>query len=192
MLTENPYATPQANLAQPMTQQPTFFVVAPRKLVLMVLLSQGLYFVYWSYKHWSNYRQASGAQIWPWARGLFGVFFYYSLTMKVRQKLHLLDSSYLWWPRSLALALVVSALLPQVFNWFLAPLLALKINTCLLIVDAALVVQIQRAINHLENDAEGDENRRMTWANGFWMLLGMSLFGLSLVLALLSPEWYQF
>ncbi|PRA30165.1 hypothetical protein [Pseudomonas poae] len=191
MSAENPYAPPQANLDLPVKHQPTFFVVAPRKLLLMVLLSQGFYFVYWSYKHWANYRQATGARIWPWARGLFGVFFYYSLAMKARQKLHEKDSSFAWWPRCLALALVVSALLPQACNVFFEPLMALKINSCLLIVDAALVIQIQRAFNHLENDAQGDANCRITWANGFWMMLGVSLFVLTLLFALQPPEWYR-
>lgn len=191
MSAENPYATPQANLALPVAHQPTFFVVAPRKLLLMVLLSQGLYFIYWSYKHWSHYREVSNARIWPWMRGLFGVFFYYSLTMKVRQTLRAGDASYPWWPRCLAIALMASALLPQVFNWFVEPLAALKINFCLLIVDAALAVQIQRAINHLENDAEGDANHRLTWANGVWMVFGVGLFGLTLALALQPPEWYR-
>lgn len=191
MSAENPYAAPQANLVQPVIRQPTFFVVAPRKLLLMVLLSQGFYLVYWNYKHWANYRQQTGERIWPWARGLFALFFYYSLAKRTRQKLQVIDASYDWWPRCLALALVMSALLPQVCNWLLEPLMALKINVCFLIVTAALVVQIQRAINHLEHDVEGDANRRVSWANGVWMVLGMSLFGLTLVLALQPPEWYR-
>ena len=191
MPVDNPYAPPRANLSPPAAPQPTFFVVSPRKLVLMVVLSQGLYLVYWSYKHWANYRQASGARIWPWARGLFAVFFYYSLAMKVRQKLALTDARHRWWPRCLALALTVSALLPPAFTWLVEPMTALKLSFCLLILDAALAVQIQHAVNLAEDDADGDANGRLTWANGLWILIGMGVFGLTFAWTLQPPEWYH-
>lgn len=181
---ENPYAPPLAELAPPSTKHTTFFVVAPRKLLLMILLSQGFYFIYWSYKQWASYREASGARIWPVARAFFSVFFFYSLAMKIRQKLELTNSRHRWWPRCLAIALTISAILPQVLGLFVETMSALKLNFCFLIVDAALMVQIQHAVNHLENDPQGKANCRITWANGIWIALGVSLWALGIVSAL--------
>ena len=190
MSVENPYAAPLADLSQSAADQPMFFVVAPRKLLLMVLLSQGLYMVYWSYKQWAYYRQATGARIWPWARGLFAVFFFYSFAMKVRRTLELTNTPHRWWPRCLALAMILSALLPQASVWFVAPMTALKLNVCLLIVYAALAVQLQRAVNRVEDDMEGNANHRLTWANGIWILIGTSFWALTTFLALNPPGPY--
>jgi hypothetical protein len=190
MSVENPYAAPLADLSQSAADQPMFFVVAPRKLLLMILLSQGLYMVYWSYKQWAYYRQATGARIWPWARGFFAVFFFYSFAMKVRRKLELTNTSHRWWPRCLALGLTFSALLPQAYVWFVAPMTALKLNFCLMIVDAALAVQLQHAVNRVEDDAGGEANHRLTWANGIWILIGMSTWALTVFWTLNPPGPY--
>lgn len=131
---ENPYAPPQADLGTPSSAcQTTFFVVAPRKLVLMVLLSQGMYSFYWLYKHWACYRQATGAKVLPLVRAFFSVFFFYSLVMKISQKLALDGVSYRWWPRSLALGLIICAFLPYAYIWFVTSLTTLKLSICLMI-----------------------------------------------------------
>ncbi len=176
MPTGNPYAAPRANLVQPIIQQPTFFVVAPRKLVLMVLLSQGFYAFYWLYKHWKSYRAATGARVLPLVRAFFSVFFVYALVMKIKQALDLKDAFYRWWPRCFALGWITCAFLPFTYIWFVSSLTALKLGLCLAIVQVAMAVQIQHAVNHLENDPRGHANSRITWANGIWICIGVFLW----------------
>jgi len=114
---------------------------------------------------------------------LFAVFFFYSFAMKVRRKLELTNTPHRWWPRCLALAMILCALLPQAYVWFVAPMTALKLNVCLFIVYAALTVQLQHAVNRVEDDMEGNANHRLTWANGIWILIGMSFWALTTFLA---------
>lgn len=184
---DNPYAPPQANLSPPAALQPTFFVVAPRKLLLMVLLSQGFYSFYWSYKHWSLYRAATGARVLPLVRAFFSVFFIYALAMNIKRVLDLKERPYRWWPRCFALGWITCTFLPLTFLWYVSPFNGLKISLCLLIVQAALSVQIQQAVNHLENDPQGHANSRLTWANGIWILIGMSFWALAVIEALYFP-----
>lgn len=184
---DNPYAPPQAVLSEPSVSRPGFFVVAPRKLVLMALLSQGLYVLYWSYKQWSGYRQETGAKIWPMVRAFFPVFFFYSLVMKVEKKRELSGASYRWWPRSVAIGLIVCGCLPFAYIWFIAPFTAVKIGICLSIVQIALAAQLQRAVNQVESDPEGEANKRLTWANGTWIVIGLCLYTIGIMSALRVP-----
>jgi len=86
--------------------------------------------------------------------------------------------------------LTFSALLPQAYVWFVAPMTALKLNFCLMIVDAALAVQLQHAVNRVEDDAGGEGNHRLTWANGIWILIGMSTWALTVFWTLNPPGPY--
>ncbi|WP_460149461.1 hypothetical protein [Pseudomonas sp. S3_E10] len=184
---ENPYAPPQADLGTPSSAcQTTFFVVAPRKLVLMVLLSQGMYSFYWLYKHWACYRQATGAKVLPLVRALFSVFFFYSLVMKISQKLALDGVSYRWWPRSLALGLIICAFLPYTYIWFVTSLTTLKLSICLMILQVSLAAQVQGAVNQVEGDPNGKANIRLTWANGIWIMIGLGLWSLGFMSAFLE------
>lgn len=184
---ENPYAPPQADLGTPSSAcQTTFFVVAPRKLVLMVLLSQGMYSFYWLYKHWARYRQATGAKVLPLVRAFFSVFFFYSLVMKISQKLALDGVSYRWWPRSLALGLIICAFLPYTYIWFVTSLTTLKLSICLMILQVSLAAQVQGAVNQVEGDPNGKANIRLTWANGIWIMIGLGLWSLGLISAFLE------
>ena len=175
-VSENPYATPQADVTLPEDRPTTFFVVAPRKLVLMVLLSQGFYGLYWLYKHWSLYRAATGARVWPLVRAFFSFFFAYALVMKIKRALDLKDASYRWWPRCFALGWIICAFLPFTYIWFFSNLTALKLGLCTAIVQVAMFAQIQQAVNYLENDSKGQANSRITWANGIWIGIGVFMW----------------
>ncbi|MBV4479861.1 hypothetical protein [Pseudomonas khavaziana] len=183
-ISENPYAAPQADLKTPSTGATTFFIVAPRKLVLMVLLSQGFYTFYWLYKHWSAYRAATGARVLPIVRAFFSIFFLYALVMKIKQALDLKDPAYRWWPRCFVLGWIICAFLPFTYVWFVSSLTALKVGLCFAIAQVAMSVQIQHAVNHLENDLTGQANHRLTWANGIWICIGVSFWVIAISSAL--------
>lgn len=190
MSVHDPYTPPQADLNLPVQRQPTFFVVAPRKLVWMVLLSQGFYTFYWMYKHWQCYRAATGASVLPLVRAFFGLFFVYSLVTKVQLALDMNQVRHRWWPRCVALGWIASAFLPLITVWFVTPLTGFKLSLCLIIVQIALSVQIQLAVNLLENDPTGQVNNRLTWANGIWICIGVFFWvvGTLSALGLISPD----
>ena len=57
--------------------QPRYYPVSTMKLVVLSILTGGIYEIYWFYKNWKWIKRRDGSSIWPFARGLFSVLFYY-------------------------------------------------------------------------------------------------------------------
>ena len=60
-----------------------YFTVGTIKFALMSLTTFGLYEAYWFYRNWKVIRDREGSQIWPFWRGVFGVFWTFSLGKKL-------------------------------------------------------------------------------------------------------------
>lgn len=56
-----------------------FYAVSNTKLVMLSVLTFGLYEVYWSYKQWQFVKKEKDLKVTPWARGLFCTLYAYSL-----------------------------------------------------------------------------------------------------------------
>ncbi|MDQ0651414.1 hypothetical protein [Pseudomonas cedrina] len=178
-IAENPYATPQSRLSWMPVRQPMFLVVAPRKFLSMVLLTLGGYFAYWLYRQWTLYQQATGKRLWPWVRVLFPACYFCSLILRVMQELEQGESTYHWWPRCLAVMIFVCGCLPFTMLWLLSPFAALAVAACIAVLQVALALQLQCAINHLERDPEGEGNACLTRAN--WLGIAGGLLGWGLL-----------
>ena len=178
---ENPYATPRSALSWMPVREPVFFVVAPRKFVVMVLFTLGGYFVYWLYRQWALYRQAKGMRLWPWVRVMFPGCYFCSLILSVMRELEQGESDYHWWPRCLAVAVFVGGCLPFTVLWLLSPFTALAVAAGIAAFQVALAVQLQAAINYLELDPQGQANARLTDAN--WVGIAVGVMGWSVVIA---------
>lgn len=176
---ENPYATPHSLLSWMPVREPMFLVVAPRKFLLMVVLTLGGYFAYWLYRQWALYRQATGKRLWPWVRVLFPACYFCSLILRVMRELEQGESAYQWWPRCLAVMIFVCGCLPFTALWLLSPFAALAVAACIAVLQVALAVQLQCAINHLERDPEGEGNAGLTRAN--WLGIAGGLMGWGLL-----------
>lgn len=178
---EDPYATPRSALSWMPVREPVFFVVAPRKLLIMVLLTLGAYFVYWLYRQWALYRQAKGMRLWPWARVMFPGCYFCSLILRVMHELEQGESDYRWSPRCLAVAVFVGGCLPFTVLWLLSPFTALVVAGGVAAFQVALALQLQDAINYLECDPQGQGNERLTDAN--WVGVAVGLVGWAAVIA---------
>lgn len=178
---ENPYATPRSALSWMPVREPVFFVVAPRKFVVMVLFTLGGYFVYWLYRQWALYRQAKGMRLWPWVRVMFAGCYFCSLILSVMRELEQGESDYHWWPRGLATAAFVGGCLPFTVLWLLSPFTALAVAAGIAAFQVALALQLQAAINYLELDPQGQANARLTDAN--WVGIAVGVTGWLVVIA---------
>lgn len=174
---EDPYATPRSRLSWMPVREPVFLVVAPRKLLVLVLLTLGGYFAYWLYQQWALYQQASGKTLWPWVRVMFPACYFCSLILSVMRELEQGESAFYWWPRCLAAAIFLGGCLPFTVLWLLSPFAALAVVACIAVLQVALALQLQCAINHLEQDPEG--NARLTRAE--WLGVGVGLLGWGLL-----------
>jgi predicted RNA-binding Zn-ribbon protein involved in translation (DUF1610 family) len=60
-----------------------FLNVSPTRLIVMSLLTSHLYEAYWIYKNWQYLKKRDNLNIWPFWRGIFGVFFCHSLLKRI-------------------------------------------------------------------------------------------------------------
>jgi len=69
--------------------------------------------------------------------------------------------------------------LPFTVLWLLSPFAALAVVACIAVLQVALALQLQCAINYLERDSEGEGNALLTSAN--WLGIGVGLLGWGLL-----------
>lgn len=180
LMSPNYYAPPSANVDCTEPKRCAFYVVSKRKFLILNIATSGWYFIYWFYRNWKLYRNVTGEKVLPLLRTILGMFFVYSLFMKIDRRMRAPGRNYQWYPRSLALGFILSwcasgALLwiPQVYLSFLLSCLCLFFYTFFLL-------QVQGAINFSENDSDGVSNSALTFANGAWIALGLGLWSLAL------------
>ncbi|MEG4045185.1 hypothetical protein [Microcoleus sp. Pol17_C1] len=64
--------------------QPMFFPVSRLKLLVMSLVTFGLYQTFWFYKNWQLFKAATGRDISPFWRAFFSGIFFYPLLREIR------------------------------------------------------------------------------------------------------------
>lgn len=191
------YTPPAADLQSERDNQPAFFTVAPRKLFVMILLTLGMYCTYWVYKNWAIYRTSSGRPLWPIARTLFSVFYLPSLFYKIHvQSSKTRQEGIAGWLLSFV-ALVILQGNQMLINLYaervlgmsrievllMGPELHFSVMIISLALQALILVRIQGFINRLNQDPEGQANRRYTPLNVVWM-------GVALLPSAFSYYWF--
>src|SRR5262245_2538910 len=77
-----PMPPPPAPPAVPTT---SFFLYIPKaRLVVMSLVTLGIYEAYWIYRNWRFLKQRDNLRIQPFWRAFFGIFFIYSLLTAIK------------------------------------------------------------------------------------------------------------
>lgn len=176
---DNVYAPPQAAVSAPSTDRPRhpFFVVAPRKLLVLTVASFGWYLLYWWYMHWARQRRVANLRVQPAARALFSFVFVHSFVRHVNRTLIDGGRSHRWRGMWLATGYVLLAL-----AWMLLTLPGMNEAGGLLLHVAKLVAAVpialllmpmQHAANVAAGDPQAQANRTLTSANWIWL----SLFG---------------
>jgi hypothetical protein len=75
---EMPHVTPRR-------ARPLYFAVSKAKLIVLSLVTLGLYEIYWFYKNWKLIKSRTGLSIRPFWRALFAVFYCHSLFKSVQE-----------------------------------------------------------------------------------------------------------
>ncbi|MBV6822182.1 hypothetical protein [Pseudomonas sp. PD9R] len=183
-MSENVYAPPLAQLDPAVEQPYEFYVVSPKKLMVLGTLTFGLYFYYWSYKNWSLYKRATQADIAPWARGMFCIFFIHQLYRRANEKIRgsgrIFDWDFEQWATVFVVLTVAANLLDAVAKRVDG--FEFLVGWLLLIVPlrAFVLSKTQPMINFAANDPEGLSNSRFTALNYLFMVPGALFWGLSL------------
>ena len=180
-MSDNPYSAPTSQVSDEHQIEENgsterFFAVSPKKFIVMHITTLGIYFFYWNYKNWKREREVTGGSIMPFWRAVFRIFFTHSLFRKISEVASRRDVQVSWSHGTYATIIVVLLIVDRVaerisFNTETIGILDM-VSFLILFVVIPLIVPIQKTINQINNDPEGDLNSRFTVANYICMLLG--------------------
>ena len=176
---DNVYQTPTCEHVDAPASHP-FFVTSTRKMLVLHLLTFGLSTLYWFYRHWKAHRDATGNDLWPWARAFFQVFFTHSLARAITNRL--VQAGHASWDYSAVATLyVIAAVSGHVLGRLANGSVALDLLTIAIgLLSVLPLIAIQRKANLACGDEHGQSNARFSLANLAWMLLGLVWWSLAL------------
>ena len=178
-MSTNPYAPPLAPVEDTTgSDAPMFFAVATWKVVLMCLVTLGLYQLYWFYENWRLVRARDRSNILPVPRAIFGLFYCYSMFKRIRD-----DGKALGLPKPPEAGALATLWIVSSIAWRLPGPWGL-----LGVVSWFAVLPIQAYANRINAQAApaADRNARLSWLNWIAVVIGGAFFGLVLA-ALISP-----
>lgn len=185
MTDDNYYQPPASRVDDAPAAAPSFYVVSPRKFVLLYLLTVGMYTVYWFYQNWTLLKRQHDLKIWPVPRAIFAIFFTHSLFAEIDRAAASRSVRYAWNAAGTATTYVVlsivNSLISQLANRDIgSPVTDLA---SLLMVPAVMfpLLAAQKAANFAAGDPDGDSNDALTAANIVWMVVGVLLWLLVLL-----------
>lgn len=183
-MTDNLYLPPTARVDD--AQEPPqheFYVVAPRKFVLLYIFTLGLYSIYWFYRNWSLQKLRRRLDVWPVPRSIFQIFFTHSLFRRIDAQLQQSGSRYRWKAEAVATTYVVLILLSRAIDRLITDESSFVdvVSLLMVVVPGLPLLSAQMAINHAENDAAGAGNSVLSAANLAWILAGALFWILMLI-----------
>jgi len=194
-MSTNVYQAPQANLViETDTDDHKFYVVSPKKFWVLFISTLGLYGVYWFYKNWSLYKDATESNIWPVPRAIFSIFFTHSLFRNINNELEEKEPDANWGHAGLATFYVIITLSERMMDRFVEQSLGATASTLLTLISVPVLAwifyQAQLKINLVCDSVGGEDNANFTPANIVWIVLGSLLWLVffASIIALQSPE----
>ena len=167
-----------------------FFAVSSGRLALLSICTFGFYEIYWFYRNWSAIKKAENANISPFWRSVFTVFFCHSLFKKVighvksHNRQELLDGNDISYsPGWLATAYILLLFFGSAWGWSEVSsigfnLVGLAIASCTFIP----LLSVQKAINFSNEQSRGRSIVKKNFSGGevAVIVVGIILFVLVL------------
>lgn len=182
-MTDNIYAPPTAELTDVLRTSSEFYVISKRKLLILGLLSFGLYTYVWAYKNWSLYKKINQVDIWPLARAFFFIFFMHQLYRRADDRVarsgRKFDFDFEQWATVFVVVTVGANLFDaaagRIDSWHAYQNLSLLGTP----VCAYILSQCQGLINFAAGDPEGQSNDRFNPWNYLVIVPGVVLWCLT-------------
>lgn len=190
---QNPYAAPSLNadLAStkagvPATALP-WFAVGTRKLLVMSILTLGLYVIHWFERQYRFQKRTWGESSWPLARGLLAVFYAHELFRRVERAAKAVEIRPSWTSSAMGALFVASAITGRVLDRISGASAARAVGILSFVTLVGLaypVYRVQRTVNELlaREFADFERNERFT----VWNWLAAAVGALALVLAIVG------
>lgn len=157
------------------TRQVEYFAISLKRLVVLTILSSGLYTIYWGFKNWRAYQQKTNDAVNPYVRAWFfnltviPLFGRMQITLKPKK-------SFVWWG---VLCLLVFVAQTIVLNWLSMPALGawqtwmlIALFWVLTLVYPLGLVPVQMAVNRYNTEKlkKTLTTRVSPWEVGFVVL----------------------
>jgi hypothetical protein len=199
-MSDSIYAPPQSDLgAIPVESiNAPFYVVSVKKLAVLGVVTFGLYFVYWHYQNWREYRdwkrthEQEETGIWPVPRGIFSIFFMHSLFRNVKEYGDNNGRRIDWEPGRLATILVILTIIGNLLDRAVMRNIGYPYTDILSLVLLApllyIYTRVQPIINASCGDPDSSSNSAFGGANWAWIVIGALLWVLVLAGIFIDPE----
>lgn len=192
---DNLYAPPTARIVDPQTEaasRPTpFYVVSTAKVIVLSIVTFGLYTLYWFWRHWKLHKIDRKLDIWPVPRAVFSIFFAHTLNSEIDHRITRNRERHRWspglWATVYVVAVIASRIANRVPETIVSAEMALVTSMAAVFAITASLFHAQRAANIASGDPQARSNNRFTAANWVWIVLG-GLFWLLLAIGLMLPE----
>ena len=176
-MSENLYQAPAADVRTEVETASLFYVVSLKKFLILFITTSGVYQVYWFYKQWKCYSQASQEKMMPILRAIFMIFFTHALYNVMCSKAREIDETYDWKSGTHAsicvLLLLLSTLASRLeFNYTGTPWLNF-VGVVVFPVIGWTMYHAQKCANFACGDSSGKQNDQLTALNYMWLALGV-------------------
>ncbi len=164
---------------------PLYLHIPVGRLILLGLLSMGLYEAYWIYRNWRYVKERDGLEIRPFWRGIFGIFFVYGILKRIREdaELNRIEPA-TFSPGGLAAGWIVLVLAGNL----LAKSSDLRVNLFGLLValpSFLLFLPVQEYLQRV-NVRRNPQAAHLPWTTGHWVCAVLGLISWMAVLGTLG------
>lgn len=192
---QNPYAAPKADLdvrsarATALEEQ-AWFAVGTRKLLVMSVLTLGLYTIVWFERQYRFQKRVHRESTMPLARGLFSIFFAGDLFRRIERAARGVGVARGWRAGDMSALFIVSVLMNRILDRVsskvtIGPASAVLslVDTALLVVVAYPLVRAQGTLNEVlaRTHPGGERNETFTVWNWLVMFIGGALLVMGLI-----------
>jgi hypothetical protein len=180
------YATPKSEVLSKVADTDPYYVVRVSKFLTLSIATMNFYLIYWFYRNWRQVKLTDNVDVWPVMRGIFYIFFTYSLFMRVNGDLESKEIKVSWSPGGVASAVVLLTILINILDRLLSREIGSPttdfLSLLLIPMLSFAAARAQPAINAACGDPDGRGNAAYTAANWAWIVLGgifwlLALFG---------------
>jgi hypothetical protein len=200
-LDQNPFAAPTTDLdvrpAGATLGQQAWFAVGTRKLLVMSVLTFGLYTIHWFERQYRFQKGVRGEATMPLARGIFSIFFANELFRRVESAAHGAGVERSWTGSGMGGLFIVSAVAGRILDRISGKLTTGTVSSVLAVVSTLLLfglayplVQVQGTVNEVldRTNASRERNETFTGWNWLLMILGGGLLVMGVIGSFLPDE----
>jgi len=177
--------------SQTQSNEMEFYIVSPKKFLILFIGTFGLYTVYWFFKHWSLYKKSTNEDMWPIMRGIFSIFFTHSLfalfEMRYTKKTGEAPKSINYMATIYVVFAIGCQICSNLSDRGHGNPITLYLSLLILPVSCWVLYKAQSLANYSGDDEQGKSNSKITGLNYFWLALGVVFWFLILIGLFATP-----